>query len=59
MAKSKQENSGDLYELARDYARFRAKLARKVAGVEAAEERMKRKIEEYENTLPAAQKGVV
>ena len=29
-----------------DLARFRAKLARKIAGVEAAEERMKRKIEE-------------
>lgn len=42
-----------------ELARFRAKLARKVAGVEAAEERMKRKIEEYENTLHAAQKGVV
>lgn len=42
-----------------ELARFRAKLARKVAGVEAAEERMRRKIEEYENTLPAAQKGVV
>lgn len=31
-----------------ELARFRAKLARKVAGVEAAEERMKRKIEELE-----------
>lgn len=42
-----------------ELARFREKLARKVSGVEAAEERMKRKIEEYENTLHAAQKGVV
>lgn len=42
-----------------DLARFRAKLARKIAGVEAAEERMRRKIDEYENTLHAAQKGVV
>ena len=42
-----------------ELARFRTKLVRKIAGVEAAEERMRRKIEEYENTLPAAQKGVV
>ena len=42
-----------------ELARFRTKLVRKIAGVEAAEERMKRKIEEYENTLHAAQKGVV
>lgn len=32
-----------------DLARFRAKLARKVAGVEAAEERMRRKIWNLKN----------